>query len=404
MAHFNYKARDSKGELVTGKIDARDEFVVASQLRLKNIYPFSISEIATKDENSKKRSLKSIPYKDLVVFCKQFHTMIVAGLTVIGCIDLLKKQSQNKTLSYILNKVYNDLQKGLGLSDALKEHSKILPVIMISMIEVGEVSGNIDIALERLVVHFTKENKIKQKILTAMMYPLIIGFISILLVFFMLVFIVPKFIGIFDNFDMELPLPTKILKFVSEFLRSYRFIVSIPIVIGLFKYISFKVKNSKMAKNIYDRKIIKIPIIGGNYVKILASRFSRSLSILLKTGIPLIQALEIIGKVVDNIVITKGIENVIEEVRNGSSLAEPLEKIGIFPIMVIQMISIGEDSGSLDSIVETIADFYDDEVDVATNKIISMLEPLMIFVLAIIIGSIVISMIYPMFKMYQGMG
>jgi len=403
MAQYIYKARNSKGELISGKIDARDQSVVASQLRVKSIYPISISEVLNKQNDNASKSLKNIPYKDLVVFCKQFHTMIVAGLTVIGCIDLLRKQSQNKTLSYILNTVYNDLQKGLGLSEALKVHSRILPVIMISMIEVGEISGNIDNALERLVTHFTKENKIKQKILTAMMYPLVIGCISMLMVFFMLVFVVPKFIGIFDNMGMELPLPTKILKVVSGFVRSYKFFVAIPVVIGSYKYLSVKIMRSERVKKYFGMYIIKIPMIGPNYVKILASRFSRSLSILLKTGIPLIQALEVIEKVVANVLITRGIENVIDEVRNGSSLAEPLDKIGIFPIMVIQMISIGEESGSLDSIVETVADFYDDEVDVSVSKIISMLEPLMIFVLAIIIGSIVISMVYPMFKMYSGM-
>ncbi|MEN8907072.1 MAG: type II secretion system F family protein [Clostridiales bacterium] len=404
MAQFSYKGRNSKGELVSGKIDLRDKNSVVSQLRTKNIYPISITEVLNKEESSAIRNLKSIPYKDLVVFCKQFHTMIVSGLTVIGCIDLLKRQSQNKTLTYILNKVYNDLQKGLGLSEALNIHSKYIPIIMISMIEVGEVSGNIDNALERLSIHFAKESKIKQKILTAMMYPLVIGAISMVMVFFMLVFVVPKFIGIFDNMGMELPLPTRILKFVSEFVRSYKFFVAIPVVIGSYKYIFTKIRRSRRVKKYLGMYMIKMPMIGSNYVKILASRFSRTLSILLKTGIPLIQALEVIEKVVDNVLISKGIENVIEEVRNGSTLAEPLDKIKIFPLMVIQMISVGEESGSLDSIVETIADFYDDEVDTAINKIISMLEPLMIFFLAIIIGAIVISMIYPMFKMYQGMG
>lgn len=403
MAQFTYKGKNPTGVLVKGVYEARDKEAVVMMLRNKGLFPISI-EVSNKGERKKRlEKFKKISYKDLTILCKQFYTMTISGLTVITCIDLLKKQTENKKLSHILNTVYNNLQKGMGLSEAFKLHSDDLPVIFISMIEVGELSGNIDVALERLAINFAKENKVKQKVMTAVMYPLIIGIIAGLMVIFMLIFIVPKFLAIFANMNMELPLPTKILKFVSESIRTAEFWILLPFVLGILKYIQIKLMKSVKVKNFVNRTMLKLPLIGENYKKILATRFTRSLSILLKTGVPLLQSLEVVEKVVDNVLISEGLENVKDEVRRGASLSVSLEDIGIFPVMVMQMISIGEEAGSLDSVVETVADFYDEELDVSISKMVSMLEPIMIFFLAIIVGGIVISMMYPMFNMYKGM-
>ncbi|MCX7920412.1 MAG: type II secretion system F family protein [Clostridia bacterium] len=403
MALFSYKAKTLAGETITGTFDASDRSMVVSLLRSKGYFPLHIKEVNKLDQNIELGSMKKISLKELSVFCKQFYTMINAGVAVIGCLDFLRRQTENKKLIGVINKVYDDLQKGMGLSESIKQHANVFPIMMINMIEIGEVSGTLDVILDRLSVHFEKENKVRQKIKTAMTYPMVIGGLATLMVIFMLAFVVPKFVGMFKTMGAELPLPTKILLKVSGTVTNLWFILGAFAAIVAFIYLFNKFKKSEKGKMAIDSLLIKLPLIGGNIKKILASRFTRSLSLLLKTGVPLVQALEVIGRVVDNSVVNKALLKIQEDIKRGSNLAGPLEQTGIFPAMVTQMISIGEESGSLDSIIETVADFYDDELDVAVSRLVALMEPILIAGLAVIVGGIVIAMIMPVFSMYQNM-
>ena len=400
MASYNYRAKTSNGETVSGRFDAPDKNMVVALLRSKGLYPIHIEENVTAGKEIKLGSSRKVKIKDLAIFCRQFQTMLNAGVSVMGCLDMLRKQTENPRLVGVINKVYDDVQKGIALSESMKNHGDVFPVLLTSMIEVGEVSGTLDITLERLAAQFEKDNKTRQKISTAMTYPMVISILALVMVVFMLTVIVPKFVGMLGNAGAKLPLPTQILVNISHMLTDVRSLLVIVGSIAFIVYAFKKFKKSSQGKAFLDRLIIKMPIIGPNVKKIMASRFTRTLSSLLKSGVPLIQALEVVEKVVNNHLVTQGMERVREDIRRGSNLAGPLESIGIFPVMVTQMISIGEEAGALDSIMGKVADFYDDEVDASISKLISTLEPVMIFVLAILVGAIVVSMMLPIFSMY----
>ena len=404
MPSFNYKAKTSTGNVVSGRFDATDKSMVVSLLRGKGYFPLDITQISAINKEVRLSSLKKVTTKNLAVFCRQFHTMINAGVSVLGCMDMLRRQTENPRLAMVLSKVYDEVQKGRTLSESMKLHTSVFPLILISMIEVGEVSGTLDSTMEKLAVHFEKDNKINQKIKTAMAYPAVIGCIALLMVGFMMTFVVPRFLSMFKSMGETLPLPTRILLNISNTISNVWFLLGT--IAGLFAviYVFNKIKKLPIVKLWFDNAVLRLPLAGKNVRKILASRFTRTLSSLLSTGVSLIQALEVVEKVVDNQIVTQGMAKVKEDIKRGSNLAGPLEGIGIFPVMVTHMISVGEESGSLDAIMEKAADFYDDELDASISQLISLLEPIMILFMALIVGFIVISMILPIFQMYGNIG
>lgn len=401
---YNYKAKTNTGETITGSLEANDINMVIALIKEKDCYPLSIEEKDAKGKEVSIKINKKVKAKELAIMCRQFQTMLSAGVSLIGCLDLLKKQTENVTLKDALMKTYEDVQKGKTMSESMKAYSKVFPVLLVSMIEAGEVSGTLEVVLERLAVQFEKDNKIRSKVTTAMTYPAVIGCIALVMVVFMIAFIVPKFVGMVNSVGGKMPTPTRILLFVSGLFTNPLFllgaVVIIPSTIFLFK----KYKATESGKFVIDSLIYKMPMAGKNVQKILASRFTRTLSTLLSSGVPLIQALEVVDKVVNNQIVSRGIVKVKEDIKRGSNLAAPLERLGIFPVMVTQMISIGEEAGSLDSIMEKVADFYDEEVDSSISKLVAMMEPLLMMLLAVVVGFIVIAMIMPVFSMYQGVG
>lgn len=404
LAIYNYKAKTHTGETVTGSFDANDKNMVFALLKEKGYFPLTIEDNSEKGNEVTFEVKKKVKAKELAIMCRQFQTMLDAGVSVIGCLDLLKKQTENSTLRQALTKIYEQVQKGKTLSESMKPLSKVFPVLLVSMIEVGEVSGTLEIVLERLAVQFEKDNKIKSKVSTAMTYPSIIGAIALVMVVFMVTFIVPKFVGMVNSIGGQLPLPTRILLFVSDLFVNPLFLLGLAIAIAIIVYIFKRFKSTENGKYIIDSLIYKMPMVGKNVQKILASRFTRTLSTLLSSGVSLMQSLDVVDKVVNNQIVSRGIVKVKEEIKRGSNLAAPLEGLAIFPMMVTQMISVGEEAGSLDSIMEKVADFYDEEVETSVSKLIAMMEPLLMMFLAIVVGFIVIAMIMPIFSMYQGVG
>ncbi|WP_024831785.1 type II secretion system F family protein [Ruminiclostridium josui] len=404
MANYIYNAKTKSGETVSGNVEASDVNMAIAFVKDKGYFPMAVYENTGHGKEFEFKVHKNVKVKDLSILCRQFHTMLNAGVSVIGCLDLLRSQTQNPTLRDAMSQLYDDVQKGKTLSESMKSLSKVFPVLMVSMVEVGEVSGTLELVLERLSIQFEKDTKVKSKVSTAMMYPAVIGCIALVMVTFMIVFIVPKFVSMVNSVGGSLPMPTRIILYISGLFTNPLFLIGFALFIAAVVFGFRRFKRTEYGKFLIDSFIFKLPMVGVNVQKILASRFTRTLSTLLKSGVSLIHALEVVDGVVNNQIVSRGLIKVKESIKMGSNLAAPLEKMGIFPLMVTHMISVGEEAGSLDSIMEKVADFYDEEVETSISKLVAMMEPILMMVLAVIIGFIVVAMILPIFSMYQGVG
>lgn len=395
---FKYKAIAQNGQTVEGTFDATSEGEVVSMIKSNNYIPVNIERDIGADAQIELFS-KKVKKKDLSVFCRQFYTMINSGLGIVKCIDILVMQTENKTLRNSLASISEDVQKGFTLSEAMNKHQNIFPSILISMVEAGEVSGSLDTILERMAEHFEKENKIENKVKASMIYPAALAVVSVVVVIFMLVFVMPTFLGMFEGSDVPLPAPTRILIAISDSIRVFWYIY--VIVIGIIVAALGVFKKSEEGTRFFDFMKLKLPVIKTTSSKIITSRFTRTLSTLMSSGIPLLKALEVVSNVVNNVIIKERLEEGIENIRKGITLSKAVRDVGIFPPMVDSMIKIGEESGSLDDILYKTADFYDEEVDASLQRLTSLLEPVMLVGMALIIGFIVIAMYLPMFDMMQ---
>lgn len=393
---FKYRAIAKNGQTVEGVFEAASESDVISMIKANSYMPLQVERDV--GEEAKFELFKAkVKKKDLAVFCRQFFTMIDAGLGIVKCLDILEVQTENKTLQLTISRVNEDVQTGLTLSEAMKKHPLIFPTILTNMVEAGEVSGNLDAILERMAVHFEKENKIENKIKGSAIYPAALMFVSIAVVIFMLVFVLPTFTSMFEGSDTPLPWPTKFLLDLSDSLKTYWYIYLGVVGLIVFGLISFK--RTEEGTRFFDDMKLRLPVIKGVTAKIITSRFTRTLSTLMDSGIPLIKSMEVVSKVVNNLTIQDRITASIEQIRKGIPLSRAIKDVGVFPPMVDSMIKIGEESGSLDDILSKTADFYDEEVEVALHKMTTLLEPIMIVGMALVIGFIVIAMYLPMFDL-----
>lgn len=396
MPNFKYKVMNQNGERLEGVYTANSKEDVMSMIRTNNYYPLKIEEIveSTKIELD---LFTRVTTKDIAIFCRQFYTMLNAGATINRCLGVLGEQCLNKKLKKSINNIDDNVKKGLTLSQAMKKEENIFPDLLTNMVETGEISGNLDLILQRMSNHYEKENKLNNKIKSAMIYPIILGLLCIVIVTFILVFVMPTFVGMFQSSGVELPLPTKILLDMSDTIRTKWLIILLVIlgsVFGLRYY--FKTENGQ----VFLSKIkLKIPVVKAMNEKIIVTRFTRTLSTVLSSGITLIQGLQIVSKVVGNKVVEYKLLDVKDQLIKGVGLSEPLKDTGIFPPMLYSMIKIGEESGSLDEILDKTADFYDEELDTAVQQFTAILEPVMILVMGVIIGFIIISIALPMFDM-----
>lgn len=394
---FKYKAVTESGEIVEGTFEGESSQEVLSMLRGNNCLPISIVETKKDKIETNKIFSSLVNKKDLAIYCRQFYTMLDSGISIIDSLDILEKQTENKTLKDATGHVYEDVQKGMTLSKAMKNYEKAFPDLLVNMVEAGEVSGTLDNIMERMAVHYEKENNIENKVKTAFTYPIILIIISVAVVIFLLTAVMPTFIAMFESSGNILPGPTRLLLNMSNRLKNYWFIYIISlflIILGINYY-----RKTDSGKYYIDSIKIKFPGIKKTNIKIITSRFTRTLSTLLSSGIPLIEAIDVVSRVVNNEVVRKGLEEGIEGIQRGDSFSRTIKKIGIFPPMVYSMINVGEESGSLDEILLRTADFYDEEVEVSLDRMTTMLEPILIVIMAIIVGFIVIAMAMPMFEM-----
>lgn len=393
---YKYKAVNSTGDTIEGFFESSNEDEVISMLKNENLIPIYIEKDTEKSSQIDLFKSK-VKKKDLAIFCRQFYTMIDAGISIVRCLDILSNQTGNKSLKKSLEVIYTDVQKGITLSSAMNKHQKTFPPILINMIEAGEVSGNLDNILERMAVHFEKESKVENKVKSAFIYPIVLIVVSIAVVIFMLVGVLPTFIEMFESSGSELPGITVALLKSSDILQRYWYLIfgALAALSLLLAYYN----TTKEGKKFLAFLKIKTPGLKNTNEKIIASRFTRTLSTLMSSGIPLLEALEIVGNVVNNEIIKERLEEGMEDIEKGASLSQIIGDMDIFPDMVYSMINIGEESGSLDDILIKTADFYDEEVEYSLQKMTTLIEPILIVVMAIVIGLIVIAMALPMFDM-----
>lgn len=398
---FKYRAVADNGQIVEGLQDAKDEKELVAILKDRRFMTISV-EVTASSGGSTAITFKKVKKKDMAVFCRQFHTMLNAGVSVVRSLDILERQTENKLLRKAISNVYENVQKGMTLSEALKENPKVFPSILISMVEAGEVSGSLDTIMDRMSIHFEKEFKIENEIKGAMVYPIVLAFMSTAVVVFMMVAVMPTFVGMFESSGIQLPGPTRALLALSHSLK-YRWYMYMLVSFGLTLGIRYFGK-SEYGGMLFDTMKLRLPIIKYTNVKIATSKFNRTLSTILSSGIPLIQGIDMVSKVLDNKYMFKKLEDAKEDIRKGVPLSTTIKDSKLFPPMVDAMIKVGEESGDLDGILNRTADFYDEEVDVAITRMTEMMQPLMVVMMALIIGFIVISIALPMFDMVNLVG
>lgn len=400
MPNFNYTALDDRGKKISGSYNTSSISDVIEMLKSKKYIPVKINEKKSKSVDISFLDIFSkVKIKDLAVFCRQFQVMLNAGVTIVSSLDILQAQTDKKVFKTIIQDLFEKVQKGSTFSEALSSHKDVFPEIMISMVEAGEVSGNLDVIMERLSVHFEKEFKIENKVKGAMIYPIILVIAVVAVVIFLLTFVMPMFIGMFSGAGVELPMITRILLSMSDFLRS-RWYILIGVIGGIIFIYKALMKEEKNRIR-RDKFKLRLPIIKDVQVKVASSRFTRTLSTLMSSGVELMKSIEIVSRVTGNTYIATTLNEIKEDLRKGGTLSEPLRRYGIFPPMIPAMINIGEESGTIDEVLDKTADFYDEEVDAAINRMTTMLEPIMIVIMAVVVGFIVIAMLLPMFDMVK---
>jgi type IV pilus assembly protein PilC len=396
MPVFLWQAETKKGESRKGEIDAADEAAVRGQLRRQGYKTITVKK-KPKDlfENIAFFQPK-ITEKDVVVFCRIFATMINAGLPLIQCLDLLGKQEQNKTFAKVIGGIKGDIEGGSTLTDALRKYPAIFDELFVNLVAAGESGGILDVILQRLSGYMEKAMKLKGQVKGAMSYPIIVLVIATLIVAGLLIFVVPTFQKMFEGMGGALPGPTQFLVNVSQAAQDYWF----HAIVGVFAF-RFALKKyyaTEKGTLVLDGLILKAPIFGPLLKKVAVAKFSRTLSTMMQSGVPIIEGLGIVSKTAGNKIIEIALMNTRKSISEGKTIAEPLAETDVFPSMVVQMIAVGEATGALDTMLAKIADFYDDEVDAAVAALTGMLEPLMMMILGPIVGFILIAMYLPIFK------
>ncbi|MBA9084229.1 type IV pilus assembly protein PilC [Fontibacillus solani] len=402
MPQYMYHVKSNSGKHLKGKFSATDKSSAVEELRKRGLTVLSVEEIRKTVLTTDiyiGNPVKSIHF---VIFCRQFATLMRAGVPMVEATMILAQQTESKPLKKALAEVSSALIRGLSFSQAAQEHKKIFPPLFISMIRSGEESGDLDGTLDRLAMFFEKNHIVREKIKSAMTYPIIVGLLSIAAVIYLLQGVVPQFVEMFDSFDAELPLITKMVLSLSESISNqwYIWLGSVLVIVVAFLFM----KRSERGSYLIDYAKLKIPVFGKVMQKGAIAQMTRTLSSLYASSVPVLQSLSIVEGVVGNKVIGGYIHQSSDSLRQGNPLSDPLKKAWVFPPLVTQMIAIGEETGALDEMLDKVADFYEMDVDNTVDRLKSLIEPLLIVFLAVIIGMIVMAIILPMFTLYSNVG
>jgi type IV pilus assembly protein PilC len=392
MATFTYTARAFNGDLRTATIDASSRDDVIAQLRKQRLSVVKIDQDA-----AKKVGRGAIKTRDVVIFTRQFSTMINSGLPLVQALTILAEQTDNKALAEVTKKVVFDVESGNTVADALSKHPRAFTNLYVNMVAAGEAGGILDTILLRLATFLEKNDALVRKVKGAMIYPAVIMSVAAIAVVVLLIFVIPVFAGMFASAGQALPLPTRIVIGASGFLRSYWWIIGAIIIVG--GYSGKKYYATPSGKLVIDRFMLRMPVLGDVLRKSAVSRFTRTLGTLISSGVSILEGLEITAKTAGNRVIQDAIMQSRSSIAGGDTIAQPLQKSKVFPPMVISMIAVGEQTGGLDEMLSKIADFYDEEVDAAVSNLLSLLEPIMIVFLGVVVGGMVVAMYLPIFDM-----
>ena len=393
MPTFTYTARAVNGELKTATIDAPSREEVVAQLRRQRMSVVKVDEESAK----KSKTRGSIKMRDIVIFTRQFSTMINAGLPLVQALDILAKQTENKVLSEVTRAVVFDVESGHTVADALAKHPNAFSDLYVNMVAAGEAGGILDTILMRLATFMEKNDALVRKVKGAMIYPGVIMSVAVIAICVLLIFVIPVFESMFGSVGLALPLPTRIVIGLSRFLKGYWYLIGGGIV-GTFVLVKryYASPNGKLQ---IDKAMLKVPVLGDVLRKSAVSRFTRTLGTLISSGVSILDGLEITAKTAGNRVIQDAIMASRASIAGGDTIAAPLQKSAVFPPMVISMIAVGEQTGGLDEMLSKIADFYDEEVDAAVSGLLSLLEPIMIVFLGVVVGGMVVAMYLPIFDM-----
>ncbi len=397
MPVYKWVAETPRGKIIKGELEAANERIVRAQLRRRRLKVVKIKE-QPKDifENISFLQPK-VKTKDIVIFTRQFSTMIDSGLPIVQGLTILSEQSENKTFRRILKEVVKDVQEGLSLGEALSKHPNVFDRLYVSLVSAGETGGILEVTLQRLAAYLEKLEKLKSQIKGALTYPIVVIIIAIIVLAIIMVFVIPVFEKMFAEADMPLPLPTQMVVNFSHFVKSkIHYIVGS--VIGFFVLLK-QIRKTYKGKKYTDAIALKLPLFGDLLRKSAIARFSRTLSTMVKSGVPILDALDIVSRTAGNAVVEEAVLDVKSGVAEGFTIAELLSEHELFPPMVVQMIAVGETTGALDSMLEKIADFYEDEVDASVDALSSLIEPMLMVFLGGSIGSIIIAMYLPIFQM-----
>jgi type IV pilus assembly protein PilC len=403
MSIYTWKGRTRQGTIKKGEMEATNEAAVMAQLRAQMLLPVTVKVKAKELSEYFSFMKQAITTKELVIFTRQFATMIDAGLPLVQCLQILGDQQPNKTFQSIIRDVKSDVEQGSTFADALGKHPKPFDALFVNLVAAGEIGGILDTILNRLAVYLEKADALARKVRGAMVYPSTVMLVAIGVVVLLLVKVIPTFEKMFSDFGGELPGPTQMVVNVSNFMQEWIGVAMVGITLAVFAFLQGR-SRSRGFRRFTDGVFLKLPVFGSLLRKVAVARFTRTLGTMIASGVPILDGLEIVAKTAGNVIIEEALYGVRKAISEGKTIAEPLAESKVFPGMVVQMIAVGEETGAMESMLSKIADFYDDEVDAAVDALTALLEPVMMVGLGGTVGALLIAMYLPIFKIAETIG
>lgn len=402
MAEFQYRVITPEGKEKKGTMEGKSIEQVSGVLKAQKNVILSVSEASLMNRDINFSLGGRVSARDYSIFCRQFVSIISAGVSIINALEMMRDQTENRTLKKALGEVYEDVSKGESMAGAMKKHSKVFPSMLCNMVEAGEASGSMEVAFERMAVQFEKENKLKQSVKKAMIYPIVLLVVMVGVLFLMMIWVIPNFMGMFAELDTELPPITQAVVNMSDFViaKWWLILLVVAAAIALFKAYAA----SPSGKFVLGGIALKIPVFGKLQTKSECARLGRTLCTLLGAGVPMMDAIEITGRSMENVHYKKAMMDAKDQVMRGMALSRPLKTCGLFPPMVVHMVSIGEETGNIETMLENVANYYEDDVQVATEQVMALMEPMIIVVMAIVVGVLIMAIMQPMLILYESIG
>lgn len=402
MAEFQYRVITPEGKEKKGTMEGKSIEQVSGVLKAQKNVILSVSEASLMNRDINFSLGGRVSARDYSIFCRQFVSIISAGVSIINALEMMRDQTENRTLKKALGEVYEDVSKGESMAGAMKKHSKVFPSMLCNMVEAGEASGSMEVAFERMAVQFEKENKLKQSVKKAMIYPIVLLVVMVGVLFLMMIWVIPNFMGMFAELDTELPPITQAVVNMSDFViaKWWLILLAVAAAIALFKAYAA----SPSGKFVLGGIALKIPVFGKLQTKSECARLGRTLCTLLGAGVPMMDAIEITGRSMENVHYKKAMMDAKDQVMRGMALSRPLKTCGLFPPMVVHMVSIGEETGNIETMLENVANYYEDDVQVATEQVMTLMEPMIIVVMAIVVGVLIMAIMQPMLTLYESIG